>query len=457
MKNHFSSKSLKVNKNQLNLTEGFVFFQLIKFAIPLILSSVLQLVFNAADIIVVGKFAGDNALAAVGSTSSLINLLVNLFVGLSVGTNVVVANFFGAGRKRELSTTVHTAILLSFISGGILTIIGVIGTKYILILMQTPKEVLSLATIYLRVYFGGIIATVVFNFGSAILRAKGDTKRPLYILILAGVVNVCLNLVFVIFFKMSVAGVALATVISQFLSAFLVINCLLKEEPDFRLNLRKLNLDKDIFIKIVRIGVPAGLQGIIFSLSNVVIQSSINSFGSVIVAGSSAASNIEGFTFTAMNGFTQGTLTFVSQNLGAKKIDRIKKVVLISLSSVFVVGTVLGVMSVIFGKNLLKFYTDNPDVINAGLLRLKFVCTFYALCGMMDVMGSSIRGLGHSVLPMIVSLAGACGFRLLWLATIFTIPSYHTCETIFISYPFSWLITFVVHIICFVIIMKKTN
>lgn len=440
---------------QINMTEGSIVKKLLQFSVPLIFSSLLQILFNTADVIVVGRFAGDNSLGAVGSTGSLINLMVNLFVGLSVGTTVVAANFFGAGKKSELKETVHTAILLSLISGIILTIFGVIGAKQILQWMQSPKEILDLATQYLQIYFGGIISTMIYNFGSALLRAKGDTKRPLYILFFAGIINVILNLIFVILFKMDVAGVALATVISQTISAFLVVRCLLKETEEFKLDLKQLKINPQILIRIIKIGVPAGLQGIIFSLSNVIIQSSINSFGAVVIAGNSAALNIENFIFTGMNGFSQGTLTFISQNFGAKKYNRINKTIIIALFCVFLVGFVFGNLTVIFGRKLLSFFTTSPEVIESGISRLKIICATYALCGMMDVMGNAIRGIGHSVLPMIITLLGACGIRLLWISTIFLIPKFHSCNTIFVSYPISWTVTFIAHIICFLIIRKK--
>ena len=440
---------------QINMTEGSIVKKLLQFSVPLIFSSLLQILFNTADVIVVGRFAGDNSLGAVGSTGSLINLMVNLFVGLSVGTTVVAANFFGAGKKSELKETVHTAILLSLISGIILTIFGVIGAKQILQWMQSPKEILDLATQYLQIYFGGIISTMIYNFGSALLRAKGDTKRPLYILFFAGIINVILNLIFVILFKMDVAGVALATVISQTISAFLVVRCLLKETEEFKLDLKQLKINPQILIRIIKIGVPAGLQGIIFSLSNVIIQSSINSFGAVVIAGNSAALNIENFIFTGMNGFSQGTLTFISQNFGAKKYQRINKTIIVAIFCVFLVGFVFGNLTVIFGRKLLSFFTTSPEVIESGISRLKIICATYALCGMMDVMGNAIRGIGHSVLPMIITLLGACGIRLLWISTIFLIPKFHSCTTIFVSYPISWTVTFIAHIICFLIIRKK--
>lgn len=441
--------------NQIDMTEGSVFFKLLQFSIPLIFSSVLQLFFNAADVVVVGRFAGVNSLAAVGSTSSLINLLVNLFLGLSVGTNVIAANYFGSGKNKKLSQTVHTAILLSVYSGVILTVVGVFGAKYILRLMGSPDEVLSLATLYLQIYFAGITASMVYNFGSALLRSKGDTKRPMYILFAAGLINVVLNLIFVIPLKMDVAGVALATVISQVFSAFMVIRCLVKENDDFKLYFSKLKIDREIFIDILKIGLPAGFQGILFSFSNVIIQSSVNSFGNIMIAGSSAAANIEGFVYISMNGFAQGSLTFVSQNYGAKKMDRIKKVVRIALLCALVAGTVLGNLAYLFGRNLIAIYNDNPDVIEAGLLRMSVIMTTYALCGIMDVMANSVRGIGHSLLPMVVSLLGACGLRLVWLATAFQIPAFHTCRTVFLSYPISWAITFAAHVVCFLVILKN--
>ena len=441
--------------NQINMTEGPIFLKLLQFSIPLIFSSLLQLLFNAADIVVVGRFAGDNSLAAVGSTGSLINLLINLFTGLSIGTNVLAANYFGAGKSRELKDTVHTSILLSILSGILLTGVGIVGSKYILILMQAPHEVLKLATLYLRIYFGGITSTMVYNFGSALLRAKGDTQRPLYILFLAGILNVILNLIFVICFKMGVAGVAWATVISQTLSAILVIILLVKEKDDFHLEFKKLKIKMPIFTNIVKIGLPAGFQGIMFSFSNVIIQSSINSFGAIMIAGNSAAVNLEGFVYTSMNGFSQGSLTFCSQNLGARKIDRIKKLVWISQFSIIVIGALLSGIFLLFGPKLLGFYTKNPLVIEKGMNRLWVIFTTYYLCGMMDGLANSIRGIGHSLMPVISSLLGACMFRIIWLSTIFQIPKFHQPFTIFLSYPISWILTFIANVIFYNIYVNK--
>jgi putative MATE family efflux protein len=346
-------------------------------------------------------------------------------------------------------------MLVSVISGLILTVVGVIGAKPILTFMQSPEEVLNLAAIYLRIYFGGITATMVYNFGSAILRAKGDTKRPLYILFGAGILNFILNLVFVIPLKMDVAGVGLATVISQILAAILVIILLIKEPDDFHLNLRKLKINRMIFIQIVKIGLPAGFQGIMFSFSNVIIQSSVNTFGAIIIAGNSAAINLESFIYTAMNGFSQGSLTFCSQNLGAGKKDRIRKVVWISQASIIVIGGVLGALFLLFGRQLLGIFSKNPEVIDAGMIRLWIIFTTYFLCGMMDGMANSIRGIGHSLMPVISSLLGACIFRIIWLFTIFLIPQFHTPQTIFISYPISWILTFIANVIWYNKYMKK--
>lgn len=443
------------SKNQIDMTTGSIVGKLVRFTTPLIFSSIIQLLFNAADIVVVGQFAGDDSLAAVGSTGSLVNLLVNLFMGLSIGTNVVAANFFGAGKKTELTKTVHTAILLSLISGIILTIVGEFGAKRILVLMDSPPGVIEKATLYLQIYFAGITSTMVYNFGGALLRAKGDTKRPLYILIVAGIVNVGLNLLFVIKFKMDVAGVGIATVISQTISAILVVKCLVDETGEFHLDLKKLKITYEIFLPIIKIGLPAGFQGIMFSLSNVIIQSSINSFGNTVIAGNSAASNLEGFVYVAMNGVAQGTLTFSSQNMGAKKLDRVKKVLVYSLVLVFINGTCLGNLFYLFGRKLLTFYTQSPTVVEAGMVRLSIICTMYALCGMMDTVGSAVRGIGHSVLPMITTILGACGLRILWIATIFAVEKYHTTKVLYISYPISWATTMLAHLVCFIVILKK--
>lgn len=429
--------------------------KMLKFAVPLMLSSILQLLFNAADVVVVGKFAGDDALAAVGCTGSLINLLINLFMGLSVGANVMVARHYGAKRESELKKSVHTSMLLSVLGGLLLTGVGVLFTEGILELMETPTEVLPLAALYLRIYFMGMVPNMIYNFGSAILRAIGDTKRPMYFLTLAGVVNVCLNLIFVIAFSWGVAGVAVATVISQTISAVLVVICMLKESGAIRLSLKELKIDKKELLAILRIGIPAGLQGCIFSLSNVVIQKSVNGFGKVTVSGNSAASNLEGFVYVSMNAFHQATLSFMSQNYGAGRYDRLKKIVVAGILCVTATGLTLGNLEYFFGRTLLNIYTSSENVIDAGVVRLSIICTTYFLCGMMDVMVGALRGLGYSFVPMIVSLCGVCGIRLVWLFTVFEMEEYHLVETVYVSYPISWLATFLIHLGSYIVISRK--
>ena len=433
---------------EIDMCNGPILSKMLRFSIPLMCSSVLQLLFNAADIVVVGRWAGDNSLAAVGSNTALIGLLTNLFVGLAVGANTLAAKYYGARDRDALHRVVHTSILLSIISGLVLTVVGVFGARTILIWMQTPENVLDLATLYLRIYFLGMTATMVYNFGAALLRAEGDTQRPLYFLSLAGVVNIVLNLFFVIVCKLDVAGVAIATVISQ---------CMVKDTGPLHLDLKKMRLHPQAMRQILRIGLPAGFQGILFSLSNVVIQSSVNTFGEVIMAGNSAAANIEQFVYVSMNAMYQATISFTSQNYGAGNYHRIRKIMIRAQGCVLVVGLVLGNAATLAGRVLLSIYTTSPPVIEAGLVRMGIVCTTYALCGMMDVMVGGLRGIGYSIMPMLVSLVGACGLRLLWIATIFQLPQFHTIQTIYWSYPISWAITFGVHVICFLWAMKKVK
>ncbi len=444
-------------KYEMDMCSGSILKKMLMFTLPLMLSSILQLLFNAADIVVVGRFAGDNSLAAVGSTTALINLLTNLFVGLSIGANVTAARNYGGKREDALSRTVHTAVTISIISGVILTVIGVVGTKEMLRLMSTPDEIIDLAADYLRIYFAGITATTIYNFGSALLRAIGDTKRPLYYLLAAGAVNVVLNLLFVIVFKMDVSGVALATIISESLSAFLVIRCLMRETGAIKLDLKKLRVHKAELVSIIRIGLPAGFQGIVFALSNVVIQSSVNLFGNIVVAGNSAAANIEGFVYMAMNSFYQATLSFMSQNFGAGEYKRLNKILACGELCVVAVGLVLGNAAVLFGNQLLSIYSDSPEVIAAGMVRLHYISKVYFLCGIMDVLVGALRGIGYSVLPMVVSLLGACGLRLLWIATVFQIPEFHKVEVVYLSYAITWIITAGVHFLCYIIVRKKVT
>ena len=450
-------ENTKEKRYEMDMCHGPILKKMLMFALSLMCSSILQLLFNAADIVVVGRFAGDNSLAAVGSNTALINLLTNVFIGLSVGANVLVGRFYGAKQERDLSETVHTSMLVSLISGVILTGIGVVFAEKLLMLMQAPEEVLGLAAIYLRIYFVGMPATMVYNFGSAILRAIGDTKRPLYYLTAAGVINVVLNLIFVVGLRMDVAGVALATVIAQCISAALVFRCMMKEQGGIRLIPSKLHIYKDKLIKIMQIGLPAGFQGTVFSLSNVLIQSSINSFGAIVVAGNSAAGNIEGFVYVAMNAFHQATISFTSQNMGAGQYDRIQKILIRGLGCAMIIGLVMGNGCVLFGDALIGIYSSSSEVIAAGVLRLRYISTLYFICGMMDVMVGSLRGMGYSVTPMIVSMIGACGLRIVWLATIFQMPAYHNIQSVYVSYPVSWTLTLLAHVICFIWAKKRLN
>lgn len=442
-------------KYEMDMCSGPILRKMIVFAVPLMCSGILQLLFNAADVIVVGRFAGDNSLAAVGSTTALINLLTNLFIGLSVGGNVLVARYYGAKQEKELKDTIHTAIMLSIICGIFLTVVGVAGASKILTLMSTPPEVLDKAVLYLRIYFTGMTATMVYNFGSAIMRAVGDTQRPLYFLTAAGIINVILNLIFVIVFKMDVAGVGLATTISQCISAILIIICLMKNEGAIKLDLKCLCLNGDKLLRILQIGLPAGIQGTVFSLSNVVIQSSINSFGATIVAGNSAAINLEGFGFVAMNAFHQAAISFTSQNVGAKKYDRVNHIVVRALICAALVGGGYYGVILVAGKQLLGLYTTSQVVVEAGMDRLRIVTSAYFVAGMMDVFVGSLRGLGYSVVPMIGSIIGVCGIRLLWIATVFQMEQFHNTFMIYVTYPITWVVTTLFHCICFLVIRKK--
>ena len=440
---------------EIDMVRGPVLKKMLMFSLPLMCSSILQLLFNAADIIVVGRFAGDNSLAAVGSNTSLITLMTNLFIGLSIGANVTVAKYYGAKRERELKDTVHTAMTLSIISGILLTILGLIGARQVLLWMKAPEEVMDLAATYLRVYFLGMTGMMVYNFGSAILRAVGDTRRPLYYLAFSGVINVVLNLFFVIVLKMDVAGVGMATAISQWVSAILIFRSLTKVDSGIRVVPRDLRIHKDKLAAIFQIGLPAGVQGVIFSLTNVLIQASVNSFGAIIVAGNSAAANLEGFIYFAMNAFYQATISFTSQNVGARRIKRIDKVITRGELCVVAVGLGLGLLTVTFGRTLLSIYSPSDAVIDAGMERLKIIAMTYALCGAMDVMVGSLRGMGCSVTPMLVSLVGVCGIRIIWLATIFQIPKFHTMNMLFLTYPLTWILTLTAHVITFLIVRKR--
>ena len=438
---------------RMDMTEGPLTTKIIKFTIPVMLTGILQLLFNTADVIVVGRFTGKTALAAVGSTGSLINLLVSLFMGLSIGTNVLVARYQGAKDDKAVSETVHTSIALGIVGGLILLIIGVVATRPLLEMMATPEDVIDQSTLYMRILFFGMPLNLILNFGAAILRAIGDTKRPLYYLTIAGVINLFLNIFLVTVFSLGVAGVAIATVISEGVSCVLILLCLKHETGAIRLYFNRIKINPSKCVDIMKIGLPAGLQGCIFSISNVLIQSSVNSFGSTVMAGNTAASNIEGFVYVSMNSLHQTCISFTSQNFGAGKFKRIKKVLINCLVIVAITGLVLGNSAYFFGKFLLSAYNNEAEVISYGLIRLSIISTMYFLCGLMDVMVGAMRGIGYSILPMIVSLVGACGLRILWIYTVFV--KFRTLDILFISYPVTWTITFLSHLVCYYIVTRK--
>ena len=433
--------------NELDMTSGPLLKKIIVFTIPVLLSGVLQLLFNAADIIVVGNFAGDNAMAAVGSTASLVSLMTNLFIGISAGANVAVANFYGSKDDEAVQETVHTSVILSVVGGAGLMLIGLLLARPILELMGSPEAVLPLSALYLRIFFLGMPGSLLFNFCASILRATGDTKHPLYYLSVAGILNVVLNLFFVIVLNMSVAGVALATIISQYVSAFLIVRRMTRLNSSIRIQWSKLRVSKSKLLRILRVGIPAGIQSSLFALSNVVIQSAINSFGEVVMAANTASTNIEGFVYIAMNSVYQAAMNFSGQNYGAGRYKRLHKVLFECLGLVTFVGLVLGGGAYLCGRPLLHIYTDSAMVITFGLQRMEIICLTYFLCGWMDTIVGVMRGMGYGIMPMLVSLVGSCLFRILWVQTIFQV--YHTLPMLYISWPITWVITFLMHVVCY--------
>jgi len=440
-------------KYEMDMCNGPLLSKILMFSLPLMASGILQLLFNAADMVVAGRFAGSLALGAIGATSSLINLLINVFMGLSVGANVTIAHFYGARRDDDVSDTVHTTIALVIICGIFLMIFGFFVSGPMLKLMQTPSEILPYSTIYMRIYFLGCPMLLLYNFGAAILRAVGDTKRPLVYLIIAGIINVILNLIFVILFGLGVVGVALATILSQAISAGLVLLTIMRADSSIRFEFAKLKIHKNMVKRILRIGLPAGFQGAVFAISNVLIQSSVNSFGAIAVAGNTAAMSLEGFVYNAMNSYHQTAISFTGQNIGANRPDRVKKIMWLCLACVTVTGLILGGLSCIFGPQLLSLYSSDKEVISYGLRRVHIIMITYFLCGLMDSIVGSIRGMGYSIMPMIVSLLGACAFRIIWIYTVFKFI--HTPECLYISYPISWILTFAVHMVCYFKITKQ--
>lgn len=442
-----------MKKYEIDMCNGPIFGKIISFAVPLILSNILQLLFNAADMVIAGRFVGTEALAAVGATGSLINLMLNLFIGLSVGVNVLAARYFATSNKKAMQDLIHTTLPFAVLGGFLLIILGFFIAKPVLLAMDTPLEVIDQAAQYLKIYCCGMPVALLYNFGNAIFRAVGDTKRPLYYLAISGVVNVVLNIFFVTQLHMGVAGVALATVVSQVLSASLLMRPIIKTDSIYKFQIKKVSIKAKTLLQVISIGLPAGIQSCLFSLSNILIQSSINYFGATAMAGSTAANNVENFVYMAMNAFNNTALSFVSQNFGAGKYDRIKKAQTMCFGLVFGVGFVMGTLFVAFGEPLLEIFTTDPRAIAQGMIKLRYVCGMYFICGIMEVLVGGVRGLGAALLPTAVSLLGACGLRILWIFTIF--EWHKTLDVLYMSYPISWGITAVAHAACFVLIYKK--
>lgn len=447
------SSKMKTNKYEMDMCNGSIMNKLISYSIPLMLSGILQLLFNAVDIVVVGKFAGSDALAAVGSTTSLINLMINLFIGISLGANVMAGRFFAMRKEKEMSELVHTSIFFALISGIVMAFVGLFLSKGALRLMDTPENILTLAALYMEIYFLGMPFFMLYNYGAAILRAVGDTKRPLLFLVIAGVINAGLNMILVIVFHLGVVGVAVATVISQMISCILILRCLWKTDSSYQLRFSKLQIKKRYLKELFRIGIPAGLQSTVINFSNVLLQSSVNSFGAIAMAGYTAANNIFGFLYAAVNSFTQTCMSFISQNYGMKKWKRMDKIlkncIILSLGVTLVMGS--GVY--IFGDHILQIYTSDPQVIQCGVEILLYTTVTYFMCGIMDLFPGAMRGLGFSTIPMILSIIGTVGTRIFWIYCVF--PSHHSLDTLFISYPLSWLVTVIMQVICFYFVRKK--
>lgn len=446
---------LAKNKYEIDMVNGTIMPKLITFAIPLMLSGILQLLFNAVDIIVVGRFSGSQSLAAVGSTSSLINMLTNLFIGISLGANVLAARFYAAGKHKEMSETVHTSILTALISGVLMIFVGIFFSRPALELMDTPSDVIELATLYMRIYFVGMPFFMLYNYGAAILRAVGDTKRPLIFLVVSGVTNACLNLLLVIVFKMDVAGVAIATVISQMISCILVLICLYKTDAVYQFRFKKLRIKWEYLGQIFRIGIPAGIQSTLISFSNVLLQSSVNSFGSIAMAGYTAANNVLSFLYMGANSITQACMSFTSQNYGARKPKRMDKVLIDGLILQVVICLTLGVLAYVFGNQVSNIYTDDPNVIKCSVEILALTTVPYFLCGFMDTFPGVLRGMGRSTVPMILCLLGTVGVRILWIYCFF--PHNRTLGYLFVSYPVSWIATIVMQLIYYIFIRKEVH
>lgn len=437
------------------MCNGSIMDKLISFSLPLMVSGILQLAFNAVDIIVVGRFSGSQALAAVGSTTALINVFTNLFIGISLGANVLAARFYAAGKDREMSETVHTSITLALISGITMAVIGVLLAKWALEIMGTPDDVIGQSALYMRIYFMGMPFFMLYNYGAAILRAIGDTKRPLIFLIISGIANAALNMTLVIIFNMGVAGVAIGTIISQLISCVLVLTCLYRSEGSYQLRFSKLKINGAYMEQIFQVGVPAGIQSTVINLSNALLQSSVNSFGSIAMAGYTAANNILGFLYMSVNSITQACMSFTSQNYGVGKLKRMDKVLrdcaILSIS----IAAVLGGLAYSFGPQILTVYTSDPKVINCGMEILAYTSITYFLCGIMDLFPGALRGMGYSAVPMVLSVIGTVGTRIVWVFGIF--PNHRSLSVLFVSYPVSWIITIVLQVVCFYFVRKRVH
>lgn len=446
---------MKKNKYEIDMCSGPIMPKLISFSIPLMLSGILQLMFNAVDIIIVGKFSGSLALAAVGSTTALINVFTNLFIGISLGANVLSARFYASGRNKEMSETVHTSIALALVSGILMALVGLGFSRSALEIMGTPADVIDQSALYMRIYFMGMPFFMLYNYGAAILRSVGDTKRPLLFLIISGIVNAVLNMILVICFHLDVEGVAIATVVAQMISCVLVLRCLYRSEGSYQLRFSRLTL-KWVYLKqIFQVGIPAGLQSTIINFSNALLQSSVNSFGSVAMAGYTAANNIFGFLYAAANSVTQACMSFTSQNYGIGKLERMDKVLINCMILTVGISLTLGCGAYFFGPELLKIYTDEPEVIRCGMEILSFTTLPYFFCGIMDLFPGALRGMGHSAVPMILSVIGTVGMRVIWIFMVF--PAHRSLEVLFISYPASWIATILLQVACFLIVRKKVH
>ena len=444
---------MKNNKYEIDMCNGSIMDKLISFSLPLMLSSILQLMFNAVDIIVVGRFSGSQALAAVGSTTALINIFTNLFIGISLGANVLAARYYAAGRNKEMSETVHTAITLALISGVVMAFVGLIFAKGALELMGTPEDVIRLSTLYMRIYFLGMPFFMLYNYGAAVLRAVGDTKRPLIFLIISGCANAVLNMTFVIIFRLGVAGVAIGTVISQMISCVLVLRCLYRSEGSYQLRFSKLSIKSAYLKPIFQVGIPAGIQSTVINFSNALLQSSVNSFGSTAMAGYTAANNVLGFLYVSVNAITQACMSFTSQNYGVGKYKRMDRVLFDCLILTVGVAGVLGGGAYLFGAQIMRIYTQDPEVIACGLEILAITTVPYFLCGIMDLFPGALRGMGYSAVPMILSVIGTVGTRIFWIFAAF--PQHRSLYFLFISYPGSWAATIVMQVICFYFVRKR--